>query len=526
MRLPAGALPAVAATLRSTTLLPRTLSTHMATFPESELEEEPRSKAKPSPSFQEEHNITLAGNLEGVDTTPLQTFENIVRTDPVTSEVEQLPPRVQKFMASKGYESPTPIQAQSLPLTLAGRDVVAVAQTGSGKTMGFLVPLMWDAVARGQSGEAPARPGRRYQMVPVAPVAVVLAPTRELAQQIEKEAQGLAKAFGCSTMCVYGGQKRQIQARAKRGEIALASASLWHPRTAPPSPNLAAASAPSASHSQPCSAPPREPASDRPRPPQERLLMGMRGKLDLLVGTPGRLNDFARVRQLRPHTSDQQLAPRLRGSQHSARSRSLPLTCVRAPQSGHRTACSTSTASASSCWTRRTACSTWASSRRCNRPASLPPISPRSRMSAELGAARRAPVAARDFGDDAGGGRAPPDAHVQRDVAQGGARARGRVPARAGAHPRRSQRQARRQLQHHPARAPPPPPAFPFAAPVLGSRSRAAEPRLAAAAEHQPRCLPPHQVHVLESPRHKMRQLEELVRGMEVRHLSSPEAQS
>ena len=75
VRLPAGALPAVAATLRSTTLLPRTLSTHMATFPESELEEEPRSKAKPSPSFQEEHNITLAGNLEGVDTTPLQTFE-------------------------------------------------------------------------------------------------------------------------------------------------------------------------------------------------------------------------------------------------------------------------------------------------------------------------------------------------------------------------------------------------------------------------------------------------------------------
>ena len=51
--------------------------------------------------------------------------------------------------------------------------------------------------------------------------------------------------------------------------------------------------------------------------------MGMRGKLDLLVGTPGRLNDFARVRQLRPHTSDQQLAPRLRASQHSARLRRL-----------------------------------------------------------------------------------------------------------------------------------------------------------------------------------------------------------
>ena len=70
-------------------------------------------------------------------------------------------------------------------------------------------------------------------------------------------------------------------------------------------------------------------------------------------------------------------------------------------------------------------------------------------------------------------------------------------------------------------------PRFSLAAPVLGSRRRAAEPRVAAAAEHQPRCVPPHQVHVLESPRHKMRQLEELVREMEVRHLRrSPPATS
>ena len=231
-----GALPAVA--LRSSRLLPRTFSTSMATFPEAgELEAERPSSRETPQSFQEEHGITLSGRLEGFDTTPAKTFKSIVRTDPVSGEVDELPERVSKFFAQKGYDKPTPIQAQSLPLTLAGRDVIAVAQTGSGKTMGFLVPLMWDATTRASSGAPAPRPGRRYQMVPVAPAAVVMAPTRELAQQIEKEAKDLGRAFGCSTMCVYGGQKRSIQ---------------------------------------------------------ERQLMDMRGSLDLLVGTPGRLNDFAR----------------------------------------------------------------------------------------------------------------------------------------------------------------------------------------------------------------------------------------
>jgi superfamily II DNA/RNA helicase len=232
-----GALPAVV--LRSSRLLPRTFSTSMATFPEAgDLEAADRPSSRETlQSFQKQHNITLAGKLEGFDTAPAQTFKSIVRTDPVSGEVEELPERVSKFMAQKGYDKPTPIQAQSLPLTLAGRDVVAVAQTGSGKTMGFLVPLMWDAATRAKSDPPAPRPGRRYQMVPVAPAAVIMAPTRELAQQIEKEAKELGRAFGCSTMCVYGGQKRNIQ---------------------------------------------------------ERQLMEMRGSLDLLVGTPGRLNDFAR----------------------------------------------------------------------------------------------------------------------------------------------------------------------------------------------------------------------------------------
>ena len=220
--------------------LPRTFSTSMATMPvEGESDAE---QASPRRSFQQEHSITLAGDLRGLDTTPLESFDDIVRTCPSTGEVQQLPPKVERLFAAKQYDAPTPIQAQSLPLTLAGRDVVAVAQTGSGKTMGFLLPLMWDAVSRKQQN-APARGGlqaarerRRFQAEPVAPTAVILAPTRELAQQIEREAHELGGAFGCSSMCVYGGQKRTIQ---------------------------------------------------------ERQLMALRGKLDLIVATPGRLSDFA-----------------------------------------------------------------------------------------------------------------------------------------------------------------------------------------------------------------------------------------
>ena len=80
-------------------------------------------------------------------------------------------------MSVRGYDAPTPIQAAAIPALLEGRDILGIAQTGTGKTASFLLPLL-DPIARN-----PAKPrGKTCR-------ALVLAPTRELAAQIAKEAR-------------------------------------------------------------------------------------------------------------------------------------------------------------------------------------------------------------------------------------------------------------------------------------------------------------------------------------------------
>ena len=74
---------------------------------------------------------------------------------------------------SEGYESPTPIQVQAIPFALDGRDIMASAQTGSGKTAAFLLPTLQRLTKRSE------KPGK-------GPRALVLTPTRELAAQVEK----------------------------------------------------------------------------------------------------------------------------------------------------------------------------------------------------------------------------------------------------------------------------------------------------------------------------------------------------
>jgi ATP-dependent RNA helicase RhlB len=131
-------------------------------------------------------------------------------TDPHTStptfESLGLTPPVLAGTRDAGFAHCTPIQAQTLPIALAGRDVAGQAQTGTGKTAAFLVALYHALLTR------PAPPGR----APTSVRALILAPTRELAVQIHHDAQTLGRHTGLKHAVVYGGidyekQRRQLE---------------------------------------------------------------------------------------------------------------------------------------------------------------------------------------------------------------------------------------------------------------------------------------------------------------------------
>ncbi|WES63803.1 DEAD/DEAH box helicase [Microbacter sp. GSS18] len=117
-------------------------------------------------------------------------------------------------LASEGKTTPFPIQADTLGDTLAGRDVLGRGKTGSGKTLAFSIPL----AARLGAQERSTRRGRR-------PRGLVLAPTRELATQINAVLEPLAKAAGLVTTTIFGGvnQNRQVQALAAGVDIVVAT---------------------------------------------------------------------------------------------------------------------------------------------------------------------------------------------------------------------------------------------------------------------------------------------------------------
>jgi superfamily II DNA/RNA helicase len=104
-----------------------------------------------------------------------------------------LPTTIVDALAAQGVTEPFPIQAATLPHTLAGRDVLGRGRTGSGKTYGFVLPLL----ARLAAGPTRRKPGR--------PRALILAPTRELATQIEASILPLAKPLGLKTTTIFGG---------------------------------------------------------------------------------------------------------------------------------------------------------------------------------------------------------------------------------------------------------------------------------------------------------------------------------
>jgi len=98
-----------------------------------------------------------------------------------------------RAIADAGYQHPTPIQAQAIPRVLQGGDLLAAAQTGTGKTAGFTLPILHRLL----QSAAPQKPGR--------PRCLILTPTRELTAQVEESVQTYGKHTRVTSMVMFGG---------------------------------------------------------------------------------------------------------------------------------------------------------------------------------------------------------------------------------------------------------------------------------------------------------------------------------
>lgn len=115
-------------------------------------------------------------------------------------EATGIPSEILREVHSAGFSVPTPIQAQSWPVALQGRDIVAIAKTGSGKTLGYLMPGFMH-LKRSRSNPQ------------MGPTVLILSPTRELATQIEAEAVKFGRSSKISCTCLYGGAPKGPQLR-------------------------------------------------------------------------------------------------------------------------------------------------------------------------------------------------------------------------------------------------------------------------------------------------------------------------
>ena len=134
--------------------------------------------------------------------------ENISTPNEITFASLNLAQPLMRAIADAGYTTPTPVQAQAIPLVLAGGDLLAGAQTGTGKTAGFTLPILHLLSAK---PSANPRPGR--------PRCLILVPTRELAAQVEESVQTYGKYLPLKSMVMFGGVNINPQMKALRGQM-------------------------------------------------------------------------------------------------------------------------------------------------------------------------------------------------------------------------------------------------------------------------------------------------------------------
>ncbi|HZF70120.1 DEAD/DEAH box helicase [Sulfuricurvum sp.] len=111
-----------------------------------------------------------------------------------------LSPHLLDTLEAKGYSEPTPIQSQVIPLVLRGRDILGAAQTGTGKTAAFSLPIIHKLISAGGAKQASAR-------------ALVIVPTRELASQVAEAIRSYAEGLELTTISLYGGANMARQAK-------------------------------------------------------------------------------------------------------------------------------------------------------------------------------------------------------------------------------------------------------------------------------------------------------------------------
>jgi ATP-dependent RNA helicase RhlE len=121
-----------------------------------------------------------------------------------------LAPQILRALSDQGYEKPTPIQAQAIPVVLQGRDVMGAAQTGTGKTAGFSLPIIQLLLAHANASMSPARHPVR---------ALILTPTRELAVQVADNVRAYAQHTPLRSTVVFGGMDMKGQTVILKGGV-------------------------------------------------------------------------------------------------------------------------------------------------------------------------------------------------------------------------------------------------------------------------------------------------------------------
>eukprot|EP00303_Exanthemachrysis_gayraliae_P007370 CAMPEP_0206002428 /NCGR_PEP_ID=MMETSP1464-20131121/2726_1 /ASSEMBLY_ACC=CAM_ASM_001124 /TAXON_ID=119497 /ORGANISM="Exanthemachrysis gayraliae, Strain RCC1523" /LENGTH=550 /DNA_ID=CAMNT_0053375767 /DNA_START=57 /DNA_END=1705 /DNA_ORIENTATION=+ len=160
------------------------------------------------PPAETEEEIKAGINFDKYDNIPVEVSGKDAPSSVNDFKDLGLPDVIMQNIELSRYKRPTPIQKTTIPISVTGRDLMACAQTGSGKTASFLIPMVTKLL---KDDAPPPPPGGRHSRA--LPHALILAPTRELASQIHAESRKFCYCTGLATVVVYGGADIRDQLR-------------------------------------------------------------------------------------------------------------------------------------------------------------------------------------------------------------------------------------------------------------------------------------------------------------------------